>query len=125
MQLSQALAIMAGGALGALSRYAISLYFAQYKTSGLFAYPIATLSVNVLGCFLLSLLVFSASQLSPTVKLALGTGFLGALTTFSTFELELLQLANLLGWLQALGYLLMSVSLGFGAIVLGRWLALS
>ena len=125
MHLSQALAVMAGGALGALTRYATSLYFTQYKASGFFAYPVATLCVNVLGCFLLSLLVFSnSSQLSPTVRLALGTGFLGALTTFSTFELELFQIGDLLGWLQALAYFLVSVGLGFSAILLGRWLGL-
>ena len=123
MQLNQALAVMLGGALGALARYATSAYFSQFK-SGLYTYPVATLSVNVVGCFLLSLLVFSTlSNVSPTLKLALGTGFLGALTTFSTFEVETLQLTEL-GWLAALGYVLVSVGLGFGAVLLGRWLAL-
>lgn len=122
--MTQVLAVAAGGALGALARYGASLYFGQFKPAGLFAYPLATLLVNVAGCFLLALLVFSADGLSPIWKAGLGTGFLGALTTFSTFELEVLQLGLNASALAALGYLLLSVALGFGATLIGRALAL-
>ena len=120
MQLNQALAVMLGGALGALARYATSAYFSQFK-SGLYVYPIATLSVNVVGCFLLSLLVFSTlSNVSPTLKLALGTGFLGALTTFSTFELDSYRLMQEQQWGWVGVYLFGNLLLGFAAILLGR-----
>ena len=75
------------------------------------------------GSFLLSLLLYATPPLSPTLRTAIGTGFIGSLTTFSTFELETEALArNGLG-VQATFYLFGNLVLGFGAVLLGRWVA--
>ena len=90
-----------------------------------FDFPLGTLFINVAGCLLLSLVTTLALQraVAPELRLMLGTGFCGAFTTFSTFELEadeLLRRAPTLAFWYVGGNLL----LGFAAIWAGRWLAL-
>ena len=75
-----------GGFLGAISRFVIAS-FVQTHSNTLF--PVGTLSVNVLGSFIIGFLAMYFSQVvQPEYKAFLMTGFLGALTTFSTFSLE-------------------------------------
>lgn len=80
--------VMLGGSLGAVSRYGISLLAARMWGA---RFPWGTLTVNLTGCFLIGLL-FALSErvriLTPDMRLLLITGYLGALTTFSTFSLE-------------------------------------
>ncbi|PID59937.1 MAG: fluoride efflux transporter CrcB [Gammaproteobacteria bacterium] len=85
------LVVAAGGALGACCRYAASLWLVGER----FSIPFATLSVNLAGCFMAGLLyALIAQRAVPAGYLALLliTGFLGALTTFSTFSVETLTL---------------------------------
>ena len=78
--------IGAGGFLGAISRYLIATYI-QKLFGGFF--PVGTLSVNVLGSFIIGFAAMYFSQtIQPEYKAFVITGFLGALTTFSTFSLE-------------------------------------
>ncbi len=80
------LAVGIGGFFGAIARFLIAGYV--QKLSGLF-FPVGTLTVNVLGSFIIGLLFMYFEQtIHPTAKAMLVTGFLGALTTFSTFSLE-------------------------------------
>ena len=86
--LDKLLLVMLGGSLGAASRYAVSLL-----TARLFGpqFPYGTMVVNLAGCFLIGLLFALADRsrlLTPDVRLLLSTGYLVALTTFSTFSLE-------------------------------------
>ncbi len=75
-----------GGFFGAISRYLIAS-FVQKSFDTLF--PIGTLSVNVLGSFIIGFMAMYFSQVvAPEYKALVITGFLGALTTFSTFSLE-------------------------------------
>jgi len=80
------------GAVGAILRYLVGLLF---FTNSLF--PFATLSVNLIGSYLLAWLTtqfFKRVSISPTVKTAIGTGFVGSFTTFSTVSVETVELFN-------------------------------
>ncbi|MHB1459681.1 MAG: fluoride efflux transporter CrcB [Armatimonadota bacterium] len=85
--------ILIGGALGALTRYGVSTTISRLSGSLL---PVGTLVVNLVGCFLIGL-VFGLGEvrgISPNFRLFFITGFLGALTTFSTFSLETVNAAG-------------------------------
>ena len=109
---------MAGGALGALARYLVTLAFGRTPYAGM---GVATLLVNVSGSFLLAFLVTLAAQgrLSPFWVLTLGTGFTGAFTTFSTSELEAHTLFKTGQLGPALAYIGGNLVLGYGALLLG------
>lgn len=86
------LALALGGALGAITRYFISTQLARSID---IAFPYGTLTVNVVGSFLIGLAIsffLEHQSLPPYLKLFVVTGFLGALTTFSTFSFETLEL---------------------------------
>ena len=86
MNLTLLFFIGAGGFFGAISRYLIAT-----NTQKMFDtfFPIGTLSVNVLGSFIIGFAaMFFAQTVEPEYKAFVITGFLGALTTFSTFSLE-------------------------------------
>jgi CrcB protein len=86
--LKKILLVMLGGSLGAASRYGISLLSARAWGT---QFPWGTLTVNLVGCFFIGLLFALADRvrlLTPDMRLLLITGYLGALTTFSTFSLE-------------------------------------
>jgi CrcB protein len=108
-------AIFAGGVLGALARVALVELVPQSGTE----WPWATFMVNVGGTFLLG---YFATRLQERLPVAayrrplLGTGFCGALTTFSTVQLEVLRMldANRLGL--ATAYVTASVVAGLGAV---------
>ena len=84
-------AIAAGGAIGALLRYTIAGLVQNWTGPD---FPWGTLSVNLLGCFLIGLLFhyFETVPLSPNVRSLIFVGGLGAFTTFSTYGLESLNL---------------------------------
>jgi fluoride exporter len=83
------LLVMAGGSIGALSRYGVSLLAVQLFGT---RFPWGTLIVNLSGCFLIGLSFALAERglsiMNPSMRLFFVTGYLGALTTFSTFGLE-------------------------------------
>jgi len=96
-----------GGFLGAMSRFGVSNFIKSTFPS---VFPIATLTVNLLGSFLLGLCI--GAGLDNSWRLLLGTGFLGAFTTFSTFKLENVQLREKGKWNTIILYLTVSYTFG-------------
>lgn len=128
MWLVTVLGVAVGGALGALSRYGLTLLLeGGTQNSSLKDFPLATLLINVVGSFLLAVVVtlLQGGVLSPAWRTALGTGFLGAFTTFSTFALDTDTLLSRGDALRALIYVCGNLILGFLAIGLGRALTLN
>jgi CrcB protein len=108
-------AIFAGGFAGAVARAEVTE--ALPVTAG--SWPWATFAVNVAGAFLLGVLVTSPQARPPRSSYrrpALGTGFCGALTTFSTLQLELLRMLDRDDVALAAAYALASAVAGFLAV---------
>lgn len=116
------LLIAGAGALGALSRYGVSLWALRVLGSRL---PWGTLLVNVVGCLLLGFLLEASAllPLSKEARLALGTGFLGSFTTFSTFGVETLALVEAGDWPGALLNVGLNLVVGLICAAAGVFLA--
>ena len=113
------LAAALGGGLGALARWGVSEGLPRDPGG----WPWATLLVNVLGCFLLGLLiarVLDRSPASPWLRPFLATGVLGGFTTWSAFAVETVQLADAGRSGAAASYVLASVAGGVLAAALGQ-----
>ena len=109
-----------GGFIGAVARYALSSWVQRHFQG---AFPYGTLLVNVLGCLLIGgLMAFAEGRLwlSPNLRLLLTVGFLGSLTTFSTFGFETLELLDKGALKIAAAYVTGSLVLGLGCVYLGR-----
>lgn len=118
INLKNILLVVLGSAAGGGLRYIISTVV-QHNTTGKF--PLGTFTVNMLGCFLMGLIVGltdknSSNQLSLVLLLA--TGFCGGFTTFSAFAYENITLFKNQLNLLALAYMLLSVVIGILAV---RW----
>lgn len=90
--MSELLVVGVGGFVGAIARYAISGWVHRYYEG---PFPLGTLTVNVLGCFVIGALMTLVDErqfLTPTLRLLLMTGLLGSLTTFSTLGYETVAL---------------------------------
>lgn len=116
------LAVACGGAIGSLARYALILLLPTMERT-LFPWP--TFLANITGCLCIGFLYrFSdRSKLSATVRLGIGTGVLGGFTTFSAFNLELLNLSEMGHPLLAFSYMLLSLTVGLVFCGLGIALA--
>ena len=116
--------ICLAGALGTGTRYLVELWAAE--RFGTF-FPYGTLLVNLAGCFAMGLVMhvaLNAAPFSPTLRLALTTGFLGGLTTYSSFNFETTKLASDGALGLAAVYLGVTVLggflAGFAGVALGR-----
>jgi len=114
-----------GGFVGSVFRFLIS-GFVQ-KISSLIAFPIGTLSVNLLGCFIFGFLIqFAESHnlFSGEASMFVFVGILGGFTTFSTFSNDSFNLMRDGNYTSALISLSFHIVFGLGAIWLGRFIAL-
>ena len=110
------LLVGAGGALGAMGRYGLSLL--PWRGD----FPLLTLCTNLLGAVLIGFIVGLADQgqLSPGGTLFWKTGVCGGFTTFSTFSLESLTLLQKGKWLLGGSYMALSLGLCLAGVLLGR-----
>lgn len=118
--MSKVLMVGAGGFIGAILRYSVSLYMAKI---GQFDIPLGTLLVNALGGFLIgAIMEFSLSTelISPELRLFLTTGILGGFTTFSTFSYETVALLSDGAYMLAFLNVVLNLFLSVFGVVLGR-----
>jgi fluoride exporter len=116
-------AIAIGGTLGCWARYAQSNLVQAVFGRG---FPVATLSINVIGSFLMGFLFIVTLErlmIPPSVRVGVLTGVLGGYTTFSTFEMETLLLAENGEFVKAALYVVLSVVIGFAAAFGGAYIA--
>lgn len=114
-------AVAGGGAMGAVTRLAMS-GAVQRAVGG--SFPWGTLTVNVLGAFLMGVIVGGSLRLwtlTPELRLFLTTGLLGGFTTFSAFSLETVLMVQKSAWVPAIAYALGSVVLTVLFLFLGLW----
>ncbi|MEX2207826.1 MAG: fluoride efflux transporter CrcB [Myxococcota bacterium] len=119
--------IFVAGGFGSAARYLLSGFVLERLGT---AFPFGTLAVNLIGSFLLSALVHVAlatELVSPTLRIALATGFLGGFTTYSTFSHETFVLLQEGAWAQGSLNVTVTVVGCLTACLLGqaagRWLA--
>ncbi|MBP0001701.1 MAG: fluoride efflux transporter CrcB [Cyanobacteria bacterium SID2] len=120
------IAVSLGAIAGALCRYYTGLWLTRWGTH----FPFGTLFVNLTGSLLMGLFVTSVVErglnVSPEIRILVAVGFLGSYTTFSSYELDTVNLIRSgRSWL-AMGYWLGSAAFGIVGVQLGiilaRWL---
>jgi CrcB protein len=104
--------VSVGGFIGAICRFAVSKKIQQKRI-----FPLGTFSVNMIGAFLLGVML--GLRTGGHLYSFLGVGFMGAFTTFSTFKLESEQLRQRKRTVYFYSYLLCSYILGIGLAFLG------
>ncbi|MBI5102297.1 MAG: fluoride efflux transporter CrcB [Nitrospirae bacterium] len=115
--------IGAGGFLGAIARYAASAWIGQNWGR---SFPMGTFIINISGSFLIGLvmpLLTERFMANPQWRLFFAVGFLGAYTTFSTFEFETGNLLRDGEWMIAALNVVLSVFVGFAALKMGGMIA--
>ena len=114
-----------GGFLGAVARYGVALWIGQRWGRN---FPLGTFVINITGSMLIGFLMPLLTErflANPQWRLFLAVGFLGAYTTFSTFEYETGALLKDGEWLMACGNVILSVIVGFAALKVGETVARS
>ncbi len=121
--MTNVLLVMLGGSIGALSRYGVSLL--AVKLFGA-RFPWGTLIVNLAGCFFIGLAFALAERgsgiLNPSARLFFVTGYLGALTTFSTYALETTNAISAQNSMTAILNVAANNLLGVALVLLGMWI---
>ncbi len=115
-------AVLAGGFLGAITRYLLSIFIQGYLGKG---WPYDILLINITGALALAFITTLAEAtflIGPMRRLFINVGFLGAYTTFSSLALGDVRLLATGQVVPALVYLLASMLGGLVAVVLGDWL---
>lgn len=122
MTITNILLVGIGGIFGAIVRYFIAVACVRWIAVG---FPVATLIANVTGCFLMGALLGGMSTAEgpsrqvEALRLSLGIGFLGSLTTFSTFSADTIAQLQQGQYGSALVYVSLNLVLGLMAVVVG------
>lgn len=109
-----------GGAIGSMARFGVS------KLIPIGSFPVATLTVNVVGSLLMGILIGALSKWAgasgESARLLLAVGLLGGFTTFSAFSLDTIVLIERGQWFAAIGYVFVSVLASLAAVGLGLFM---
>ena len=114
------LIVFLGGGLGAVCRYLFGIGVVRFSSPA--HGPLATFMINVIGSFLMGVLIGALARgtgVSDRWRLLLGVGALGGFTTFSSFSLEAVMMIERKAYPLAAAYLLGSVALGVLGLMLG------
>lgn len=118
------LLLVIAGALGTLSRYALGGLAQRIGGTG---FPYGTLAINVLGCFVIGLIMqiaLNTDLIAVPLRIAVTVGFLGAFTTFSTFSYETVRFLEDGAWMSAALNVASNVGMGllatFAGMLLGK-----
>lgn len=116
----QYLYVAIGGALGSVARYALTHWAGERFATG---FPLGTLTVNVIGSFLMGVLIGLLARFLPEnqseIRLFVAVGILGGFTTFSAFSLDVVTLLERGETASALLYALVSVTLSVAGLFAG------
>ena len=113
--------VAAGGALGAMARYALAINLVNAERQ----FPLPTFLANIIGSFLMGVLfiiIVEKGLLSDEWRHFLMVGMLGAFTTFSTFSIEALGLLEYHSWQSAGIYITASIIAGLSAVFVGMYI---
>lgn len=121
MKLFQCILVFFGGGIGSVARLGVSLLANRIFGAG---FPVGTLIVNLSGCLLIGLSFSMVEQklISPNIRLFFMTGFLGGLTTFSTFALESVTAGRDGMQAAALVNLMTNNIAGLVLVIVGLWI---
>ncbi len=108
-----------GGFFGSMGRYLIYQYFLKLIPG---INPTGTLVVNIIGSFILGLMIHATSKLDRDLYLLLTSGFCGGFTTFSTFSVENIHYLTTGNTSGAVLYIALSLALGLGAALVGWYI---
>ena len=109
--------VFIGGGFGSVLRFLVSNY--TQRLWPLKSFPMGTLAVNIIGCFLIGILIGTFSKTDSYLKFLLITGFCGGFTTFSAFSAENLTLWQSGNCFLSGIYIVTSVLAGISAVYLG------
>jgi fluoride exporter len=113
------LAVFVGGALGTALRLVLDATIVHADDQ----FPLSTLLINIVGSFVLAVMVARLWPIAPAwLRAGLGPGLVGGFTTFSAVMVSMVTLAASSQVLLALVYLAVTLVLGFGAAALGLWI---
>jgi len=115
------IAVAFGSAIGGVARFLIREYLPLWLNVD---FPIGTLTVNVIGCLLAGVLMsyWQAVIVSPVFKAAILVGFLGALTTFSSFSVDTLALVQEQNYAKAGLNIFVNMTFSLIAVFFGAWI---
>ncbi len=119
--MSDTFLVMAGGAIGAASRFHIGRLIGPFTGNG---WPVATLAVNLVGGLAMGLLAGAMLRggFADGWRLFVGVGLLGGFTTFSAFSMEMMQMLQDGRWVDGVGYATVSVIGSVALLAAGLWL---
>ena len=117
----ETLIVLAGGGVGAVLRYHVGRIVSAWAA---LEWPIATLSINLIGGLLMGVLAgwLGARSDGEGWRLLIGVGLLGGFTTFSAFSLEVMRLLQSGRWSDGIAYILLSVVGSVALLGIGLWL---